>query len=235
MKNENVVITSAFRTPIGSYLGTLSGYSATQLGAEVIRKCLEDSKLKGKDVDMIYMGQVLQTGSGQNPARQAAICAGVDKEKTATTINQVCGSGLSAISLGFSSVKLNDANVVIAGGQESMSNAPHYIDLNKNKEFDKNKLQHSMLVDGLIDSYNHYHMGVTAENVAEKYQITRKDQDTFALDSQNKAIKAIESNRFKEEIVPIKLNEKNYFINDEYPRKNTSIEKLSKLNRLNQE
>jgi len=229
MKKENVVITSAFRTPIGSYLGTLSNYSATRLGAEVIKKCLENSKLKGNDVDMIYMGQVLQTGSGQNPARQAAIYAGVDKEKTATTINQVCGSGLSAISLGFSSVKLNDANVVIAGGQESMSNAPHYINLNKNKDFNKNNLQHSMLVDGLMDSYNYYHMGTTAENVAEKYQITRKDQDTFALDSQNKAIKAIQTNRFKEEIVPIKIDEKNYFKNDEYPRTDTNIEKLSKL------
>jgi len=229
MKKENVVITSAFRTPIGSYLGTLSNYSATRLGAEVIKKCLENSKLKGNDVDMIYMGQVLQTGSGQNPARQAAIYAGVDKEKTASTINQVCGSGLSAISLGFSSVKLNDANVVIAGGQESMSNAPHYINLNKNKDFNKNNLQHSMLVDGLMDSYNYYHMGTTAENVAEKYQITRKDQDTFALDSQNKAIKAIQTNRFKEEIVPIKIDEKNYFKNDEYPRTDTNIEKLSKL------
>ncbi len=191
MDNKDIVITSAFRTPIGSYKGSLSEVSAVDLGTEVIKKCLENSKLNSKDVDMIFMGQVLQTGSGQNPARQAAIKAGIDKEKSATTINQVCGSGLSAISLGFNSLKLNDANIVIAGGQESMSNAPFYIKLKEiDEKIDKDKIEHSMLIDGLIDSYNHYHMGVTAENVAQKYQITRKDQDEFALNSQNKASKA---------------------------------------------
>ena len=171
----------------GSYLGTLSNHSATDLGTEVIKKCIENSKLKSNEVDLIYMGQVLQTGCGQNPARQAAMNAGIDKEKPATTINQVCGSGLSAISMGYNSLKLNDANIVIAGGQESMSNAPHYINIRKDEEFSKDKFQHSMLVDGLIDSYNHYHMGITAENVAQKYQITRKDQDAFALSSQTKS------------------------------------------------
>jgi len=229
MEDKHIVITSAFRTPIGSYLGTLSNHSATDLGTEVIKKCIENSKLKSNEVDLIYMGQVLQTGCGQNPARQAAMNAGIDKEKSATTINQVCGSGLSAISLGYNSLKLNDVNIVIAGGQESMSNAPHYINIRKDEEFSKDKFQHSMLVDGLIDSYNHYHMGVTAENVAQKYQITRKDQDAFALSSQTKAVKAIESNKFQDEIVPIKINEKITFDTDEYPRKETNIEQLSNL------
>ena len=229
MEDKHIVITSAFRTPIGSYLGTLSNHSATDLGTEAIKKCIENSKLKSNEVDMIYMGQVLQTGCGQNPARQAAMNAGIDKEKPATTINQVCGSGLSAISLGYNSLKLNDVNIVIAGGQESMSNAPHYINIRKDEEFSKDKFQHSMLVDGLIDSYNHYHMGITAENVAQKYQITRKDQDAFALSSQTKAVKAIESNKFQDEIVPIKINEKITFDTDEYPRKETNIEQLSNL------
>lgn len=229
MEDKHIVITSAFRTPIGSYLGTLSNHSATDLGTEVIKKCIENSKLKSNEVDLIYMGQVLQTGCGQNPARQAAMNAGIDKEKPATTINQVCGSGLSAISMGYNSLKLNDANIVIAGGQESMSNAPHYINIRKDEEFSKDKFQHSMLVDGLIDSYNHYHMGVTAENVAQKYQITRKDQDAFALSSQTKAVKAIESNKFQDEIVPIKINEKITFDTDEHPRKETNTEQLSNL------
>ena len=194
IKDNDIVITSAFRTPIGSFLGSLINHKATELGSEVIKKCIEHSELNGNDVDIVYMGQVLQAGSGQNPARQAAIHAGIDKEKTATTINQVCGSGLSAISLGYNSIKLNDSNIVIAGGQESMSNSPHYINCRKNKIINKDNLRDTMLVDGLIDSYNHYHMGVTAENVAEKYQITRKDQDLFALNSQSKAIKAIELN-----------------------------------------
>ena len=229
MDNKDIVITSAFRTAMGSYLGALSNLSATQLGSEVIKKCLEHSNLKSNDVDMVYMGQVLQTGCGQNPARQAAINAGIDKEKTATTINQVCGSGLSAISLGYNSLKSNDANIVIAGGQESMSNSPHYINIKKDEEISKDKLLHSMLVDGLIDSYNHYHMGVTAENVAQKYQITRKDQDAFALSSQTKAAQAIKTNKFINEIVPIVIHEKITFDTDEYPRKETNIEKLSNL------
>ena len=230
MDDKDIVITSAFRTPIGSYKGSLSEVPAVDLGTEVIKKCLENSKLNSKDVDMIFMGQVLQTGSGQNPARQAAMKAGIDKEKSATTINQVCGSGLSAISLGFNSLRLNDAKIVIAGGQENMSSAPFYIKPKDiNKTIDKDKLEHSMLIDGLIDSYNHYHMGVTAENVAEKYQITRKDQDEFALNSQNKTIKAMDSKKFIDEIVPIKLKNDILVKEDEYPRRDTSIEKLSKL------
>ena len=229
MEDKDIVITSAFRTPIGSYMGSLSAVKATELGTEIIKSCMKNSKLNGDDVDMVYMGQVLQTGSGQNPARQAAMNAGINKEKTATTINQVCGSGLSAISLGFNSLKLDDGNIIIAGGQESMSNAPYYINLKKDEEIDKKKLQNSMMVDGLIDSYNHYHMGVTAENIAEKYQITRADQDKFALNSQKKAINAIDTNKFKDEVIPIKINGKLILEKDEYPRKDTNIEKLSSL------
>ncbi len=229
MEDKDIVITSAFRTPIGSYMGSLSDINAVELGTEIIKNCMINSELNGDDVDMVYMGQVLQTGSGQNPARQSAMNAGINKEKTATTINQVCGSGLAAISLGYNSLKLGDGNIIIAGGQESMSNAPYYINLKKDEEIDKKNLKHSMLIDGLIDSYNHYHMGVTAENVAQKYQITRSDQDNFALNSQKKAISAIKENKFKDEIVPIKSNGKSILENDEYPRKDTDIEKLSKL------
>ena len=229
MEDKDIVITSAFRTPIGSYMGSLSDINAVELGTEIIKNCMINSELNGDDVDMLYMGQVLQTGSGQNPARQSAMNAGINKEKTATTINQVCGSGLAAISLGYNSLKLGDGNIIIAGGQESMSNAPYYINLKKDEEIDKKNLKHSMLIDGLIDSYNHYHMGVTAENVAQKYQITRSDQDNFALNSQKKAISAIKENKFKDEIVPIKSNGKSILENDEYPKKDTDIEKLSKL------
>ena len=229
MEDKDIVITSAFRTPIGSYMGSLSDFNAVELGTEIIKNCMISSELNGDDVDMLYIGQVLQTGLGQNPARQSAMNAGINKEKTATTINQVCGSGLAAISLGYSSLKLGDENIIIAGGQESMSNAPYYINLKKDEEIDKKNLKHSMLIDGLIDSYNHYHMGVTAENVAQKYQITRSDQDNFALNSQKKAISAIKENKFKDEIVPIKSNGKSILENDEYPRKDTDIEKLSKL------
>ena len=229
MEDKDIVITSAFRTPIGSYMGSLSTVKATELGTEIIKSCMKNSELNGDDVDMVYMGQVLQTGSGQNPARQAAINAGINKEKTATTINQVCGSGLSAISLGFNSLKLDDGNIIIAGGQESMSNSPYYLNLKKDEEIDKKKLQNSMMVDGLIDSYNHYHMGVTAENIAEKYQITRADQDKFALNSQKKAINAIDTNKFKDEVIPIKINGKLILEKDEYPRKDTNINKLSSL------
>jgi len=178
---------------------------------------------------MCFLGQVLQTGCGQNPARQAAIGAGIDKEKTSTTINQVCGSGLSAITLGYSSLRLNDAKIVIAGGQESMSLSPHYLNFRKDKEISEKNLKDTMLIDGLIDSYNHYHMGMTAENVAKKFNIQREEQDVFAINSQNKTNKAIQAGKFNDEIVPVKINNKDFFNQDEYPRTDTSLEKLSKL------
>jgi len=227
--DKDIVITSAFRTPIGSFQGSLKDYKATELGAAVVKKCMEHSNLNGSEVDTVILGQVLQAGCGQNPARQAAINSGIDKEKTATTINQVCGSGLAAITLGFNSLKLNDANIVIAGGQESMTNSPHYLNYRIEKNLSEEKLKDTMLVDGLIDAYNDYHMGVTAENIAEKYQITRNDQDNFAFNSQRKAIKAINENKFKDEIVPLNLKNQKIFDTDEYPRSDTNLEKLSNL------
>ena len=227
--DKDIVITSAFRTPIGSFKGSLKDHKATELGTAVVKKCMEHSNLNGSEVDTVILGQVLQTGCGQNPARQAAINSGIDKDKTATTINQVCGSGLAAVTLGFNSLKLNDTNIVIAGGQESMTNSPHYLNYRMEKNLSEEKLKDSMLIDGLIDAYDDYHMGVTAENVAEKYQITRNDQDNFALNSQKKAIKAISENRFKEEIIPIKLKDQKIFDKDEYPRSDTNLEKLSNL------
>ena len=227
--NEDIVITSAFRTPIGSFQGSLKDYKATELGTTVVKKCMEHSNLNGSEVDTVILGQVLQAGCGQNPARQTAINAGIDKDKTATTVNQVCGSGLAAITLGFNSLKLNDTNIVIAGGQESMTNAPHYLNYRMEKNLSDEKLKDTMLIDGLIDAYNDYHMGVTAENVAEKYQITRNDQDNFALNSQKKATKANEENKFKDEIIPIKLKNKEIFDKDEYPRKDSNLKKLSNL------
>ena len=229
MDDKDIVITSAFRTPIGSYLGSLSDHTAVQLGTEVIKKCIEHSNLKNNEVDMVYMGQVLQTGSGQNPARQSLINAGIENSKTATTINQVCGSGLAAVALGFNSLKLNDAKVVIAGGQESMTNSPHYQILKKGEKNEESKMKDSMIIDGLIDVYNQYHMGVTAENVAEKYQITRKQQDEFAVKSQMKAAEAIKTNKFKDEIVPIKVKNGKIFDTDEYPKSQTTIEVLATL------
>ena len=228
-KDNDIVITSAFRTPIGSFEGSLSNYRATELGSIAIKKCVEHSKLKGSEIDTVFFGQVLQAGCGQNPARQASINAGIDKEKTSTTINQVCGSGLAAVTMGYNSIKLNDSKIVIAGGQESMTNSPHYLNYRKEKNLSQEKLQDTMLIDGLIDSYNNYHMGVTAENVAEKYHVTRKDQDKFAINSQMKAIKAIEEHKFKDEIIPVQLKDQKFFDKDEYPRADTNLEKLSDL------
>jgi len=232
MNNNDIVITSAFRTAIGSFGGSLSSQTAPQLGGIVIKKCLEHSKLKSEDVDMVYMGQVLTTGSGQNPARQAAIYAGISKEKTATTINQVCGSGLASIALAFNSIKCEDGDVIIAGGQESMSNAPHYIHMRDGIKMGDGKMQDSMVVDGLWDIYNQYHMGITAENVAEKFKISREQQDDFAATSQRKAAEAIAAKKFKEEIAPliIKLKKQEVvFDQDEYPKAGSTVEKLAGL------
>ena len=229
MDNKDIVITSAFRTAISSLDGGLSEYSASELGSFVIKKCMEHSNLQKDDVDTVYMGQVLQAGAGQNPARQSAMKAGIDKSTSATTINQVCGSGLSAISLGFNSLKLKDTKIVIAGGQESMTNSPHYINFRKDKILLENKLKDSMIVDGLIDFYNQYHMGVTAENVAKKFSISRNDQDLFAYKSQIKTKEAINNGKFNDEIVSIKLKNGMTFNKDEHPRMDVDIEKLSKL------
>ena len=229
MENDDVIITSAFRTAIGSFNGSLSSKTAPELGSTVIKKCIKNSEIKKEEVDMVYMGQVLSAGVGQNPARQASIYAGLPNTTTNTTINQVCGSGLASVALAYNSIRCGDGNMIIAGGQESMSNAPHYIKLRKGEKVNEDKIKDTIIIDGLWDVYNEYHMGTTAENVAEKFNIKRQDQDKFALNSQKKAIKATKEKKFINEIVPVEINNNIYFKQDEHPRENTSIEKLSEL------
>ena len=232
MKNTNIVITSAFRTAIGSFGGALAHQAASYLGSLVIKRCLEHSEVKSDEVDMVYMGQALTTGAGQNPARQAAIHAGISKEKTATTINQVCGSGLASVALAYNSIKCEDGTIMIAGGQESMSNSPHYIHVRDGIKMGDGKIKDSMVMDGLWDIYNQYHMGITAENVAEQFNISRKQQDEFAALSQKKTHNAIVANKFKDEIVPVILKVKKQetvFEQDEHPKTGSTVEKLGTL------
>jgi acetyl-CoA C-acetyltransferase len=233
MENKKeIVITSAFRTAIGSFGGSLSSLSAAQLGAEVIKKWVEPSDLKNTDVDTVYMGQVLQAGAGQNPARQAAKFAGLPNETVSTTINQLCGSGLACVGYGYNSILVGDSNIVVAGGQESMSNSPHVVNLRNGVKMGPATLTDSMVIDGLTDVYNQYHMGMTAENIAEKYQIKREEQDSFAANSQRKAIEAIKSGAFKSQIVPVKVKVKKdekIVDTDEYPKDGVTVEKLSAL------
>jgi len=229
MKNDDIVITSAFRTAIGSFNGSLSSKTAPELGSTVIKKCVEDSGLKKEEVDIVYMGQVLTAGVGQNPARQSAIFAGLPNETTNTTVNQVCGSGLASIALAYNSVKCEDGKIIIAGGQESMSNSPHCINIRKDKKINDDKMKDTMIIDGLWDVYNQYHMGITAENIAERFQIKREEQDIFAVDSQKKAIEAIRKKKFVNEIVPVEISKDITFDKDEFPRAESSVEKLATL------
>ena len=232
MKNDDIVITSAFRTAIGSFNGSLSSKTAPELGSVIIKKCVEKSELKKEEVDMTYMGQVLTAGAGQNPARQSSILAGLSNETTNITVNQVCGSGLACVALAYNSIKSGDGKVIIAGGQESMSNSPHYINIRKGIKMGDGKLKDSMIIDGLWDVYNQYHMGITAENVAEKFQIKREEQDSFAAASQRKAAEAMQANKFVNEIVPVKIKVKKEeveFNKDEYPKAGSTVEKLAKL------
>ena len=232
MKNDDIVITSAFRTAIGSLNGSLSSKTAPELGSVIIKKCVEKSELKKEEVDMTYMGQVLTAGAGQNPARQSSILAGLSNETTNITVNQVCGSGLACVALAYNSIKSGDGKVIIAGGQESMSNSPHYINIRKGIKMGDGKLKDSMIIDGLWDVYNQYHMGITAENVAEKFQIRREEQDSFAAASQRKTAEAIKGKKFVNEIVPVKVKvrkEEVEFKQDEYPKADSTVEKLAKL------
>ena len=203
-KQKNIVITSAARTAVGKFGGSLKNMQGHDLGSVVVKEVIKKSQLEPNDVNELIVGQVLTGATGQNPARQTAIQAGLPIEKTAYVINQVCGSGLAAVTLGFNSLKLNDTYIVIAGGLESMTNAPHTINFRNDKKLDESKLVDTMIKDGLWDAFNGYHMGMTAENVAEKWQITRRDQDNFALSSQIKTEKAQKEENFKKEIVPIK-------------------------------
>ncbi len=230
-KQKNVVITSAVRTAIGAFRGSLREMEAHELGAIVVQDAIKKSNLKVNDIDELIMGQVLTGAAGQNPARQAAIQAGLPIDKTAYIINQVCGSGLRSVANGYQAIKSNDSNIVVAGGQESMTNANHAINIRDGKKLEKKNLIDTMIKDGLWDAFNNYHMGVTAENVADKWSITRKDQDNFALLSQNKASQALSEGKFQNEIVSVtnKKDKSNQFKIDEHVRTGMTIERLIKL------
>ena len=229
MKNDDIVITSAFRTAIGTFRGSLKGMQAHDLGALTIEAVMQNSNLNPNDVDELIMGQVLTSATGQNPARQAAILAKMPVEKTAYVINQVCGSGLRSVAAGYQAIMCNDSKIIIAGGQESMTNAPHAIYFRDGEKLDEAKLIDTMIKDGLWDAFNGYHMGVTAENVAAKWQITREDQDGFALSSQLKAEKAQKEGKFENEIIPVILNDNNKLKTDEHSRAGMTLERLTKL------
>lgn len=218
---SKVVITGAVRTAIGSFRGSLKGLQASDLGALVIRDALSRSKVVPSEVSEVIMGQVLTAGSGQNPSRQASIGGGIPKEVPSTTINQVCGSGLKSVALGCDSISSGSNSIVVAGGQESMSNAPHCIPLRNGVTMGDTTLVDTMIKDGLWDAFNDYHMGATAENLASRWKLTREVQDEFAYLSQKKAEAAILSNRFSKEILPVEIIEKKksrLLEKDEYPR-----------------
>ena len=229
---SEIFITSAKRTAVGSLNKTLKNIPAYELGAAVITEVLQNSNLKKQDVDEVILGQVLTGGLGQNPARQAAIKSGIPKEKIAYIVNQVCGSGIRSIVSAYQSIKLGDAKIAIAGGQESMSLAPHAIHLRDGKKLGDTELIDTMIRDGLWDAFHGYHMGITAENVAEKFQITREEQDKFALKSQEKALEAKKKGKFEDEIINLTISSKNSDINfnkDEHPREGINIESLTRL------
>ena len=229
---SKIFITSAVRTAVGSLGKSLKNISAEELGSAVISNAIDKSNLKLAEPDEVIMGQVLTSGSGQNPARQAAMMSGIPKEKPAYIVNQVCGSGIRSVASGFQSINSGDSKILVAGGQESMSLAPHAIYLRDGKKLGDVELIDTMIKDGLWDAFNGYHMGITAENVAQKFQITRDEQDKFALGSQNKALKAQKENRFRDEIINFKIKSKKAEINfniDEHPREGVNLESLSRL------
>ena len=229
---SEVVIASAVRTPVGTFNGSLSSVPAQYLGEMAIRAALERASVAPDDVDEVIMGQILTGGGGQNPARQAAVNAGIPVSATAYGINQLCGSGLRSVALGYQSILTGDTSVVVAGGHESMSQSPHLIFLRSGTKMGEAKLLDSMLRDGLLDSFRGYHMGNTAENIAERWQITRQEQDEFALASQLKASEAIKAGRFKDEITPVTIKTRKGDVvvdTDEGPRPETTIEGLAKL------
>ena len=226
---NSVVITSATRTAVGSIGKALKNIPGDELGSKVISEAIKKIGIKKEEVDEVIMGQVLTGGAGQNPARQASIKSGVPKEKPAFVVNQVCGSGIRSIASGLQSIKSGNSKIVIAGGQENMSLAPHAIYLRDGKKLGDIEMIDTMIKDGLWDAFNGYHMGVTAENVANKWKISREEQDNFALSSQIKAEKAIKEKKFKDEIIPVVLKDKVQFEIDEHPRANMTIERLQKL------
>ncbi|KEI77166.1 acetyl-CoA acetyltransferase [Clostridium botulinum A2 117] len=230
---KNVVIASAVRTPIGKFGGTLKSVSAIELGSIVIKEALKRANVKPEDVDEVIMGNVLQAGLGQNSTRQSAVAAGIPVEVPSFTINKVCGSGLRAVSLATQLIKLGDDDIVVAGGTENMSAAPYLLEKARwGQRMGDGKIVDEMIRDGLWESFNDYHMGITAENIAEQWGITREEQDEFSAKSQQKAEKAIKEGRFKEEIVPVVIKSRKgevVFDTDEFPRFGATKESLSKL------
>lgn len=231
---QNIVIVDAARTAIGTFGGTLAGLPAHELGAKVIAGLLERTGIEPEEVDEVILGQVLAAGCGQNPARQAAIAAGLPVETSAMTINKVCGSGLKAVHLAMQAVACGDAQVVVAGGQENMSSSAHVLPGSRsgNKMGDW-KMKDSMIVDGLWDAFNDYHMGTTAQNIADRWNLSREQQDAFAAASQQKAEAALNDNRFADEIIPVSIPQRRadpvVFERDEFPRAGTTAEGLGKL------
>ncbi len=228
----DIVIAAAARTPIGSFNGALASLPAHVLGSIAIAEVMKRGKVEGKDIDEVVLGQILQAGQGQGPARQAAMAAGIPVEKTAYSINQLCGSGLRAVALGYQAIKLGDAKIIIAGGQESMSMAPHCMHLRGGTKMGDAQMIDTMIKDGLWDAFNGYHMGQTAENVAQKWQITRDMQDEFAAGSQNKAEAAMKAGKFKDEIVPVTIKGRKgdtVVDTDEFPRAGVTKEALGAL------
>ncbi|WGE71927.1 acetyl-CoA C-acetyltransferase [Actinobacillus equuli subsp. haemolyticus] len=231
---KNVVIASAVRSAIGNFGGSLANVSAVELGSIVIKNAIEKAGIDIATVDEVIMGNVLQAGLGQNPARQAALKSGISEDVSAYTVNKVCGSGLKSVALAVQAILAGDAKIIIAGGMENMSQAPYLLDSKARWGYrlGDNKVQDVILKDGLICAEHHYHMGITAENVAEKYAITREQQDELALASQQKAVSAIEAGAFKNEIVPVtvKVKKKEFvFDTDEFPKKDCSLEGLAAL------
>ena len=232
MAHPDVVIVSAARTPVGSFLGALSSLSGAQLGTIAIRAALERAGVAGEEVDEVILGQVLQAAAGQGPARQASMGAGVPKETPAWSLNQICGSGLRAVALGYQQVALGDARVVVAGGQESMSQAPHAQTLRTGQKMGAVELVDTMIRDGLWDAFHGYHMGQTAENIAARWEIDRAAQDRFAVTSQNRAEAAQKAGRFAAEITPVTIASKKGDVivdQDEYIRHGATIEAMEKL------
>jgi acetyl-CoA C-acetyltransferase len=232
MANSDIVVVSAARTAVGSFNGAFADTPAHKLGAEAIKAALARAKLDAGDVDEVILGQILAAGQGQNPARQAAMIAGIPQEKTAWALNQLCGSGLRAVAIGMQQIANGDADVIVAGGMESMSLSPHAAHMRAGTKMGEVKFVDTMLRDGLWDAFHGYHMGTTAENVATKWQITREEQDAFAVASQNKAEAAQKAGRFKDEIVPVVLQTRKGDVTidtDEYPRHGATLDGMAKL------
>jgi acetyl-CoA C-acetyltransferase len=232
MSATDIVIVSATRTAVGSFSGAFANTPAHELGAAAVKAAIELAKLEPGDVDEVILGQILSGAQGQNPARQAAMKAGIPQEKTAFGVNQLCGSGLRAVALGLQQIANGDASIIVAGGQESMTQAPHAAYLRSGVKMGEMKLIDTMLKDGLIDAFHVYHMGVTAENIANKWQITREEQDRFATSSQNKAEAAQKAGRFKSEITPFTVPGKKgdtIVADDEFIRHGVTYDALAKL------